>query len=130
MGLRLSLSTLIKKKRKFFLIYKEIQKGAVAKSYMRKGSLIYKEMGKYLTIYEEAVSCMTLQQFLLYFLIYEEILFYFLSVCLLHPSITSKRFGEYQKNYFHNNPSQTKKSRIPGLCYCFCMACVMPTEQI
>jgi hypothetical protein len=39
-----------------FLIYKEIQMGAVAKSYMRKGFLIYAEMRKYLFIYEEAVS--------------------------------------------------------------------------
>ena len=43
--------TLIKKKRKFFLIYKEIQNGAVAKSYMKKGFLIYEEMSKYLVIY-------------------------------------------------------------------------------
>ncbi len=38
------------------LIYKEIQSGAVAKSYMRKGVLIYEEMRKYIPIYEEAVS--------------------------------------------------------------------------
>ncbi len=44
------------KKKKNFLIYKEIQMGAVAKSYMRKGFLIYQEMRKYLVIYEEAVS--------------------------------------------------------------------------
>jgi hypothetical protein len=37
----------------FFLVYKEIQMGAVAKSYMRKGFLIYEEMRKYLVIYEE-----------------------------------------------------------------------------
>jgi hypothetical protein len=37
-------------------MYKEIQSGAVAKSYMKKGFLIYEEMRKYLTIYEEAVS--------------------------------------------------------------------------
>jgi hypothetical protein len=36
-------------------MYKEIQSGAVAKSYMRKGLLIYEEMRKYF-IYEEAVS--------------------------------------------------------------------------
>ncbi len=34
-----------------FLIYKEIQNGAVA-IYMRKGFLIYEEMRKYLPIYE------------------------------------------------------------------------------
>jgi hypothetical protein len=46
-----------------YLIYREIQSGAVAKSYMRKGFLIYEEMRKYFPIYEEAVShiCMTLQ---------------------------------------------------------------------
>jgi hypothetical protein len=48
--------TLIKKKRKIFLIYKEMQVGLGAKSYMRKGFLIYEEMRKYLAIYEEAVS--------------------------------------------------------------------------
>jgi hypothetical protein len=39
-----------------FLIYKEIQSGAVAKSYTRKGFLKYEEMRKYFPIYEEAVS--------------------------------------------------------------------------
>jgi hypothetical protein len=42
-----------KKENKIFLIYKEIQSGAVA---MRKGFLIYEEMRKYFPIYEEAVS--------------------------------------------------------------------------
>ncbi len=49
------LGTLIKKK-KCFLIYKEIQSGSGAKSYMRKGFIIYEEMRKYLVIYGEAVS--------------------------------------------------------------------------
>jgi hypothetical protein len=40
-----------KKENKIFLIYKEIQMGAVAKSYMRKCFLIYEEMCKYLVIY-------------------------------------------------------------------------------
>ena len=44
-----------KKEKKIFLIYKEIQDGAIAKSYMRKGLLIYEEMRKYFSIYEEAV---------------------------------------------------------------------------
>jgi len=35
-------------------VYKEIQMGSVAKSYMEKGFLVYEEMRKYLTIYEEA----------------------------------------------------------------------------
>jgi hypothetical protein len=43
-----------KKEIKIFLIYKEIESGAVA--YMRKGFLIYEEMPKYFPIYEEAVS--------------------------------------------------------------------------
>ncbi len=46
----------VKKENQIFLIYKEIQSGAVSKSYMRKGFLIYEEMRKYLPIYEEAVS--------------------------------------------------------------------------
>jgi hypothetical protein len=49
-------NTLIKKIKKFFLIYNEIQVGAVAKSYMRTGFLIYEEMRKYIIIYEEAFS--------------------------------------------------------------------------
>jgi hypothetical protein len=35
---------------------KEIQNGAVTKSYSRNGFLIYEEMRKYITIFEEAVS--------------------------------------------------------------------------
>jgi hypothetical protein len=45
-----------KKENKIFLIDKEIQNGAVAKSYMRNGFLINEEMRKYFAIYEEAVS--------------------------------------------------------------------------
>jgi hypothetical protein len=45
-----------KKENKIFLIYKEIQSGAVAKSCVRKGFLIYEEMRKYFPIHEEAVS--------------------------------------------------------------------------
>jgi hypothetical protein len=44
------------KENKFFLIYQEIQSGAVAKSYMRKGFLINEKMRKYFSIYEEAIS--------------------------------------------------------------------------
>jgi hypothetical protein len=51
-----SVSGTDKKENKIFLIYKEIQMGAVAKSYMRKGFLINEEMHKYLVIYEEAIS--------------------------------------------------------------------------
>ncbi len=52
--LQFSLHALIKKKIKFSSD-KEIQSGAVAKSYMREGFLIYEEMRKYFPIYEEAV---------------------------------------------------------------------------
>jgi hypothetical protein len=45
-----------KKTNKIFLIYREIESGAVAKSYMRKGFPIYEETRKYFPIYEEAVS--------------------------------------------------------------------------
>jgi hypothetical protein len=45
-----------KKEIQIFLIYKEIQSGAVAKSYVRKGFLLYEERRKYFPIYEEAVS--------------------------------------------------------------------------
>ncbi len=62
-----------KKEHQIFLIYKEIQSGAVAKSYMRKGLLIYEEMRKYFPIYEEAVSHIWLcNSSILNFLIYEE----------------------------------------------------------
>ena len=52
---RVFVSALIKKKNKIFLIYKEIQMGSGAKSYMRNGFLIYEEMHKFFTIYGEAV---------------------------------------------------------------------------
>jgi hypothetical protein len=45
------LSTLIKKKKLIFLIYKEIQSGAVAKSYMTNGILMYGEIFAYFLIY-------------------------------------------------------------------------------
>jgi hypothetical protein len=35
-----------KKENQIILVYKEIQSGAVAKSYMRKGFLIYEELQK------------------------------------------------------------------------------------
>jgi hypothetical protein len=37
-------------KKKIFLIFMEIQSGAVAKAYIRKGFLIYEEMRKYFPI--------------------------------------------------------------------------------
>jgi hypothetical protein len=45
-----------KKENQVFLIYKEIQSGAVATSCMRKDFLIHEEMRKYFTIYKEAVT--------------------------------------------------------------------------
>jgi hypothetical protein len=40
-----------KKENKIFLIYKEIQNGLVAKSYMTKGLLIYEEIFAHFLIY-------------------------------------------------------------------------------
>ncbi len=40
-----------KKENQIFLIYKEIQNGAVAKSYMTNGLLIYREIFSYFLIY-------------------------------------------------------------------------------
>jgi hypothetical protein len=46
-----------KKEKKIFPhIYMEIQKGTVAKSYMRKGFLIYEEMSKFLSYHADAVG--------------------------------------------------------------------------
>jgi hypothetical protein len=41
---------------KIFLIFKNVQSGEVAKSYMRKGFLIYEEMRNYFPIYEEEAA--------------------------------------------------------------------------
>jgi hypothetical protein len=64
-----------------FLLYKEIQMGAVAKSFMRKGFLIYEEMRKYLVIYGEAVviNYFATAPFWIFFYM-KKILFSFLSV--------------------------------------------------
>jgi hypothetical protein len=51
--------TLVNKFGKIFLTYKEICKGAGAKSNMRKGFLILEEMREYLVIYKESVSHIT-----------------------------------------------------------------------
>ncbi len=40
-----------KKENRIFLIYREIQSGAVAKSYMTKGLLIYREIFAHFPIY-------------------------------------------------------------------------------
>jgi hypothetical protein len=47
-----------KKEKKIFLIFKEIQSGAFAKSYMRKGFLLYMRKCANISpyMYEEAVS--------------------------------------------------------------------------
>ncbi len=66
-----------KEENQIFLIFKEIQSGAVTKSYMRKGFLIYEEMRKYSTIYEEAVSHWLCNCSILNFLIYKENLIFF-----------------------------------------------------
>ncbi len=72
-----------KKENQIFLTYKEIQSGAVAKSYMRKAFLIYEEMHKYFFIYDEAV--IVTYDFatapFMNFLIYEEnFILFFISV--------------------------------------------------
>ncbi len=67
-----------KKENLIFLIYEEIQSGAVAKSYIRKGFLIYEEMRKYFPMYEEAASHIWLCNCsILNFLINEENFFFF-----------------------------------------------------
>ncbi len=106
------LHALIKKNIKIFLIYKEIQNGAVAKSYMRKGFLflIYKEKRKYLIIYDEAVSHIWVYEYksicnysILNFLIYEENLnFFFIRVL----STDTVDLSTQQHTCFQNlNPS-------------------------
>ncbi len=73
-----------KKETQISFIYKEIQTGAVAKSYMRKGFLIYEEMRKYIPISKEAVSHIWLCNCsILNFHIFEENFLSFLSVQVL-----------------------------------------------
>ncbi len=100
--------SLIKKKinfSPFCTVYKEIQSGAVAKSYMRKGFPIYEELRKYFPIYKEAVSHIWLCKCsILNFLIYGEILiFFFISVIHLIPAIAA------------GLPSTTRLTKIPFL---------------
>jgi hypothetical protein len=69
-----------KKEKKIFLIYKEIQGGTVAKSYMRKGFLIYEEMRNISPYMKCRLSYMTLQLLHSDSLIYEEnLIFFFVS---------------------------------------------------
>jgi hypothetical protein len=77
-----------KNENQIFLIYMEIQSGAVAKSYMRKGFLIYEEMCKYFPIYEEVVSHIWLWNCsIMNFLIYEEnLIFFFIVIKFQHRS--------------------------------------------
>jgi hypothetical protein len=78
---RKKVTSLIKKKIKIFPIYKEIQNGAVAKSYITNGLLIYGEIIPYFLIYWEVLphillcNCSTLN-----FLIYREKIDFFLPV--------------------------------------------------
>ncbi len=69
-----------KKENQIFLIYKKIQSGAVAKSYMRKGFLIYEEVRKYFPIYEEDVSHIWLCNCSILNLYEENWIFFFISV--------------------------------------------------
>ncbi len=81
-----------KKENQIFLIYKVVQYGAVATSYMRKGFLIYEEMRKYFTIYEAAVSHVWLCNCSIpKFLIYEDkfdFLFYQCTTVYLYVAIS------------------------------------------
>ncbi len=54
-----------KKENKIFLTYKEIQSGAVAKSYMTNGLLIYGEIFAHFLIYEEALPHIWLCNFVI-----------------------------------------------------------------
>jgi hypothetical protein len=72
------------KENKIFLIYKEIQNGAVAKSYMTNGLLIY--------VLGRPSSYMTLQLLHTEFPLYEEnLFFFFISVLRHYPPHTLKR---------------------------------------
>jgi hypothetical protein len=68
----------VQKENFFFFIYKEIQKGSDANSYLWKGFLIYEEL---LVIYEEAVSHMTLNPIPCEFSYEENFIFLFNSAC-------------------------------------------------
>ncbi len=54
-SLRVARDCTDKKENKFFLIYKVIQNGAVAKSYMINGLLMYGEIFAHFSIYYEAL---------------------------------------------------------------------------
>jgi hypothetical protein len=68
------------KETQIFLINKEIQSGAVAKSRMTNSLLIYGEIFAHFLIYWEPFLTYDLATAPLNFLIYEENLFFFLSV--------------------------------------------------
>ncbi len=114
-------------------MYKEIQSGAVAKSYMRKGSLIYEEMSKYFPIYEEAVSHIWLCNYsILNFLIYEEnLIFLFISVPgteVHHKESTFFLLIIYRPFnisfiYIHNLNQGIGKKSTPGPI----LLCIVPT---
>ncbi len=75
-----------KKENKIFLIYKEIQKGAVAKSYMRKGFLRYEELRKYLVplvIYDIATAPFWIS-------LYMKKIFILFFICALYHETTTK----------------------------------------
>ncbi len=98
-----------KKDNQIFLIYKEIQSGAVAKSYMRKSLLIYEEIRKYFPMYEEPVSHIWLCHCsILKFLKYEEnLIFFFISAspCILakHAQKINKKPKALLSSLFQNN---------------------------
>ncbi len=99
-----------KKENQIFLIYKEIQSGAVAKSYVRKGFLIYEEMRKYFPIYKEAVSHIWLCNCsILNFLIYEENLIFFFVSAVFVLVLAFKSIGMFTKKYVIFPPRFFKK---------------------
>ncbi len=90
-----------KKENKIFLIYKEIQMGSGAKSYMRKGFLVYEEMHKYFHhIWGGRWSYMTLHPIPLNFLIYEEnFSFFFNNAVVFKKNRTFYRWSKGPKIY-------------------------------
>jgi hypothetical protein len=79
--------TLIKKENPSFLIYKEMQMGSGATSYMRKGLLIYEEIRKYFTIYEKAVSHIWLCTRSLWISLYMRKIYFLFYQCSWRPSV-------------------------------------------
>ncbi len=86
-----------KKENQIFLLYKEVQNGAVAKSHMTNGLLINDEIFAHFLIYQEALPHLRLCNCtILNFLIFRK--FYFLFQCILAPIL--KKFLAYVDSLF------------------------------